>query len=130
MIRVSRRALAGYAADQLLAGKAVPALAAEMAAALQVADKLKEVDLLLSDITWELERRGALVNADVISARPIPEKLLAELKSHLRQATGAKRIKLHQKVDKTVLGGLKIETANRTWDETVRRKITDLRETY
>jgi F-type H+-transporting ATPase subunit delta len=130
MSKVSRRALARFAVDELLAGKSAQAVAKQLAATLIEDSRASEVELLSGDIAWELERRGELTIGRVTSATPLSQELARELASQLKKATNSKEVMLEQQIDKTVIGGVRIETSARVWDDTVAHKLTRIREAF
>jgi F-type H+-transporting ATPase subunit delta len=127
---VSRRSLAQYGADQLLAGKPAKAVAQHLVAVLVESRKTDEVQFLLEDVAWELEHRQALAIGKVTSAHPLTAKLQTEVEAQLKQATGAKQVLVESEIDKSILGGLRVQTAARIWDNTVSRKLSELREVF
>lgn len=130
MSKLSRRALASYGADQLLAGEPTVKIAKRLVALLVESGRQNEVDFLLDDISWELERRKALASVTVTTARPLSNELETELKQEVKKATGAAEVLLKANIDKSVLGGVRIETASRIWDNTLSRKLSELREVF
>lgn len=128
MTGFSRRQLARYAVDELLAKCQTAALAKRLAAALAASGRAKEIDLLLSDIDKELEDRGLVARTRLTSARPLSANLRNELIAKLKKTLAIKEITLEQQLDKTVIGGLKIETANHSWDKTTKRLLMQLKE--
>jgi F-type H+-transporting ATPase subunit delta len=130
MSKLSRRALAGYGADQLLAGKSPKLVARQLVAELAESGRIGEAQFLLEDIAWDLERRQELAIGKVTTAHPLSAKLAAELKTQLKRATGAKQVLLESTIDKSVLGGVRLETAGRVWDSTASRKLSELREVF
>jgi F0F1-type ATP synthase delta subunit len=50
--------------------------------------------------------------------------------SHIKQATGARDVVLEKNVDKSVVGGLRVETSNHVWDSTIARKLAELKEVF
>jgi F0F1-type ATP synthase delta subunit len=130
MNKVSRRALAHWAADQLTAGKSAAVVAKHLAAVLKQSNMAGQVMFLINDISWELEQRQALAIGKVTSASSLSKKLETSLVSQIKQATGAKDVVLEKNIDKSVLGGLRVETASRVWDATVSRKLAELKEVF
>lgn len=130
MNKTSRRALAYWAADQLTAGKSAASVAKHLAAVLKQAGMSGQVDFLINDIIWELEQRQALTVGKVTSARALSKQLQTALSAQIKKITGAKDVVLENKVDKSVIGGLRVETASRVWDGTVARKLTELKEVF
>src|SRR3982751_1827216 len=111
MSKTSRRALARYAVEQLIAGKKPARLAKELSASLAESGRSGQYQFLLSDIAWELENRQLLASGQVTSAHKLTTKVINELKDQLKKATGAKEILLDTHIDETVLGGFRLETA-------------------
>lgn len=130
MNKASRRALARYAADQLLAGTPVRQVARQLAAAAYEFGYQEQAQFLLDDINWELERRGALVVGRLTTATPLTEELKKAFRDYLKQVTSTKEVLLETHVDKSVIGGVRIETAGRVWDHSIERKLTELREVF
>ena len=128
MTRISRRSLARYAADRLSNGASSADLAKELAAALTANGQAHDSDYLISDIAAELERRGTLSVSQVTSARPLTDDLRTQLKDRLKAATGAQAVVLEETIDKSLIGGLRVETAGKVWDASLRRKLQQLKE--
>jgi F0F1-type ATP synthase delta subunit len=127
MIRISRRELARYAADQLVAGVSAKNLSQQLAAVLVSSHRMGEAELLADDIAWELEARGQLANAKVTSAHRLAPKLREQLLAAIKQAAKVATVEMQEVTDASVLGGLRIETAAHSWDETIARRLNDLR---
>ncbi len=130
MTRFSRRSLAGYAADQLLAGESAKSIAKRLAAVTIEAGKIGDIDFLLGDIAAELEVRRELSVALATSASELTPQLRAALKNQVKKATYSRSVLLQERLDRSVLGGVRIETSARVWDNTVARKLADLREVF
>jgi ATP synthase F1 delta subunit len=128
--RLSRRALAKYAADQISAGKTASEVAQHLAGVMVESGRSSEVDFLIGDIGWELERRGELVSAKVVSASELSREVETALKSQIKKTLKAEQVLLKKVIDKTTIGGIRVETAGKVWDETVSKKLTDLREAF
>lgn len=127
-VRVSRRALARYGADQLLAGVPASALARHLAAVLMNSQRQKEVDLLLADINYELQRRGRLAVITITVVHKLSASLRSEIISLIKETAKVEQVTLTEQIDKSIIGGLRIETATRTWDKTVAKQLNKLRE--
>ncbi len=130
MTKVSRRALARYAADQLLAGKPAKSVARHLAAAMLEAGKPSDINFLLGDIAAELENRRELTIATTTSATALTPQLRTALKKKVQKASQSKNVLLEENIDSSVLGGVRIETPSRIWDSTVARKLADLKEAF
>lgn len=128
MIKFSRRVLARYAADQLAAGASAKKLGDELVAVLSEQKMLSQAEHLASDINYELEQRGELAVSRATSARPLSDATVAEIERTIKRATDVKQVSLDTEVDKSLIGGLRIETAAKVWDETIKQQLANLRE--
>jgi F0F1-type ATP synthase delta subunit len=127
---LSRRQLAQYAADELLKGVGSAAVASKLAAVLKESHRTQDVELLARDISWELETRGKAVSAQVTSANALSDSLKQDIIGFIKNATKTDKVSLEESVDKSVLGGIKIETAVHLWDKTVATKLRNIREAF
>ncbi len=130
MNKISRRSLAHWASDELMDGRPAGKVAKHLAAVLIQTNMVDQADFLTSDIIWNLEQRGTLAIAKVTSAYPLPQKLQSALSAQIKKTTKARDVVLEKTIDKSVLGGIRIETSKHVWDQTVSRKLTDLREVF
>jgi F-type H+-transporting ATPase subunit delta len=130
MNKVSRRELAIWAADQLQAGTSSAQVAKHLAAVLKESKMENQVDFLMNDIIWELEQRQALTVGKVTSAHPLSRSLETSLANQIKKATGSDNVILEKRIDKSVIGGVRIETAKHVWDSTVTRKLSELKEVF
>ena len=125
---VSRRKLAKYAAEQILAGN--DAVLEEIAGLLIYEKHEREVDLLVRDIEAELAERGEIV-ASVESARALDDSTRRKIEQFLATAASGKnskpKVSLRESIDPTLIGGLKLRTPTATLDATVLKKLNDLR---
>ena len=130
MNKLSRRAIANYAADQLIEGASAGLLAKRLAATLSEAGLTRQVEFLIGDIASELEARGQLAVGRVTSANALSSELESALKLQIKEATKVQAVLLDSKIDKSVIGGLRVETSARVWDSTLSRKLNRLREVF
>ena len=125
---VSRRKLAKYAAEQILAGN--DAVLEEIAGLLIYEKHEREIDLLVRDIEAELAERGEIV-ASVESARALDDNTRRKIEQFLASAASGKnskpKVSLRESIDPTLIGGLKLRTPTTTLDATVLKKLNDLR---
>ena len=130
MNKISRRALARYAADQLLAGKSAKSVARHLAAVMVETGKPGGADFLLGDIAAELEARHELAVVLAISASQLTPQLRTILKNQIKKATRTRAVLLEENIDRSMVGWVRIETPSRVWDYTVTRKLADLKEAF
>jgi F-type H+-transporting ATPase subunit delta len=120
--RVSRRKIALYVVQRLLAGAKQKAVMQEVAAFLVETRRIRELDLIVRDIEGELAANGIVV-ADVLSAYPLAD----ELKKEVGKLVGAKDLQLRETVDPSVLGGMRIAVPGQRFDGTLRHRIAALK---
>ena len=125
---VSRKKLAKYAAEQILAGN--DAVLEEIAGLLIYEKHEREVDLLVRDIEAELAERGEIV-ASVESARALDDNTRRKIEQFLATVASDKnskpKVSLRESIDPTLIGGFKLRTPTATLDATVLKKLNDLR---
>ena len=128
MAVLSRRQLAAYAANELLANKRVGSVAKELAAVLVNSRRANQAELLAQDIAWELERRGTAANASVTAAHELSDQLRKQIAAFVKKSAKVDQVIIDEVIDKSVIGGIRIDTAAHSWDKTLSRKLTDIRE--
>lgn len=119
---VSRRKLAEYCTGQIIAGDIATAIQ-QLAAYLIETGREREADLIVRDIEGILAERGVVL-ATVTTAHP----LSAALRSALAELLQGKTVHMHEIVDESVLGGVRIELPGKLYDATVKRKLESLKE--
>jgi F0F1-type ATP synthase delta subunit len=127
---LSRRQLAEYAATKIINGTSHQELSAQLAAVLKESKRTNEAELLSRDIAYELETRGKVASAHITSANELSESLRTDIKEFIKQTANVDEVNLQENVDKSVLGGVRIETAVHSWDKTVATKLRKIRETF
>ncbi|MGB2787381.1 MAG: F0F1 ATP synthase subunit delta [Candidatus Saccharimonadaceae bacterium] len=116
---LSRRKIADYAADQIAAGKDV---IRDLAVLLVADGRTREVELLVRDIEAALSVRGIVV-ATVTSAHSLGE----DIKRAIAELVGSEDLKLREKIDDSVIGGLRIDLPGQRLDDTIKHKLAALR---
>ncbi len=121
-IRLSRRKIAAYIADELIAGRNATR---QLAAYLVETKRTREVILVVRDIESALAERGVLV-ADVAASRDLTPEAKQTIADFLRQTTGAQDVHMRPHVDSDLLGGVRIDTPGQRLDQTVRHRLNQL----
>ena len=125
---VSRRKLAKYAAEQIMAGN--DTIMEEIAGLLVYEKRQHEIELLVRDIEAELAEHGEIV-ASVESARKLDVDTKREIEKYLMSAVSANnnksKVTLKESIDPTLIGGFKLRTPTATLDATIAKKLNDLR---
>lgn len=123
-VKISRRKLADYFADRLLAGDKKATL--QMAAYLIESRREREADLIILETAENLANRG-FVAARVESARALDESDKIRITEYIKAQYKGATVWLEQHVDENLLGGFVISTPNSRRDASVRHRINVLR---
>ncbi len=122
--RLSRRKIAAYYADQLVAGKKTAPK--ELAAYLVETRRVRELELIVRDIEAALADRGILL-ADIASSRKLGDATAKAVKDYLKSATKASTIQLRESVNPDLLGGVRISIPGSEMDATLRHRLNQLK---
>lgn len=128
-VRLSRRKIANYYAKSLIDGESVKKLSSQLAAYLIDTRRTKELDLIISDIEYQLSLNG-LVLAKVTSAHELDDSTKNAIVSLVKQDTNAKHVQLKEYVDPSVIGGVKLEFTGSELDATIARRLMKLKTNY
>jgi F-type H+-transporting ATPase subunit delta len=121
--KLSRRKLAQYVADTLVAGVEASVVLREVAAYLIDSGRLRETELVIRAIEDTLADRG-IVLARVTTATD----LTATLRRDIEEMINARQVTLDTMIDPSVIGGVRIEIPGKVLDATVQRKLLALRQ--
>ena len=124
MTQISRRQLASYVAESLVAGKTE--VIDQLSAFLISNRRVKEVDSLVRDIEKALESHGTLV-AHVTSARSLDSVQQNKIESLLKERYNAKYVAVDSLTNEDLLGGVIVRTAGDELDSSLRRNINRLK---
>jgi hypothetical protein len=125
---VSRRKLAKYAAEQIMAGN--DTIIEEIASLLVHEKRQREIELLVRDVEAELAEHGEIV-ASVESARKLDVDTKREIEKYLMSVVSANnnksKVTLKESINPTLIGGFKLRMPTATLDATIAKKLNDLR---
>ena len=121
-LKISRRKLAAYVADEFQAGNGKAALK-QAAAYLVETGRTRAAGLLVRDIEEALAENGTVV-ADITSAHPLDESE----KAAIARLFPAKELHIRETVDPSVLGGIRAEIPGKRFEGTLKHKIDLLKE--
>ena len=122
--RLSRRAIANYYAEQLLAGNNT--VTKQLAAFLVDTKRTRELELIVRDVEDALATRGVTIGA-ISSARELSDAARKAITAFIAETTDASTVHLRSSVDPSLLGGVKIDLPGQELDTTLRRKLTLLK---
>jgi F0F1-type ATP synthase delta subunit len=124
-VRLSRRKLASYCADQLMSGNKATVIQ-ELAAYLIEKRRTNELELIVRDIEDALLLRGIAI-ADVVTARELTAETLKQVKSFVTTQYANASVQLRTRIEPEVLGGIKVSLPGEELNRTLQRKIATLK---
>jgi F-type H+-transporting ATPase subunit delta len=127
--RLSRRKIAEYYAKAIAYGAKPQQLVRELAAFLMETKRTKELDLIVRDIEYYLSQNGIVV-AEVTTASKLTDMARAAIDQMITSHVSAKDIHLREFIDKTAIGGARINLPGARLDTTLSRQLTLLRTNY
>ncbi len=130
MNKLSRRSLSRYAAQQIVAGEKPVNVAKQIASVMLTDGGIANTHLLVKDILYELEVSGHMSIAKLTTAREVTHALQDEFIKTVKESLGASKVELETVQDPSLIGGYKLETATRTWDMTIKKKLLQLKEAF
>ena len=90
-------------------------------------NRLTELAEINEKFASVLEERSGVVSASVMSARPLPENVRAEMKTNLERLTG-KTVNLNFRTDETLIGGVVTRLGSTVYDGSVRTQLEELKQ--
>lgn len=129
MAKVLRLKIAAALADKIDANTSASKLSREIAAYLLEARRTGELNSLLRDIMEVRASRG-IVEVMAVTAHPITAAVRADIEKNIRKhillaagAPAASKIIVSERLDPAVVGGVRLELANRQLDLSVRAQL-------
>lgn len=127
--RLSRRKIASYYATALVDGVDAKKLALQLAGFLIENGRVKELELIINEIEYQLGLRG-IVLANITSAHKLDEMTKKAIINLVKSNTGADNVQLREYADPSVLGGVKLEFTGSELDTTIARRLTKLKTNF
>jgi F-type H+-transporting ATPase subunit delta len=126
MARLSRRTIAKYIADQLIAEADSDTLIQQLAAYLVDTRRTKELSLIVRDIQYFMAEAGSVYGV-VTTATVLPAATQKAVEAYVKQHTGANTVSLENSIDADVIGGVKISIPGRELDATIHHSLNILK---
>lgn len=97
-------------------------------AALILEQKMElRVDEIITDIAAEYTKRYGVLEAQVRAPFDLDAKTTADVIDRIKQQTKAKKVILHQQIDRSLLGGVVITAPDMELDLSLKTKLSKLR---
>ncbi len=123
MTKLSRRKIAETWARELLAGHDITQ---QIAAYLVETRRTSEADLIVRDTESALAAHGVVI-ADVTSAHDVSAESRQAIEAFLKHAKSAQKVALRTTTDASVMGGVRVDTADERLDATLRGRLNQLK---
>jgi F-type H+-transporting ATPase subunit delta len=125
MAKFSRKDLAQYIAENLDNNEA---LAEKIAGFLIDHGKVSELGSIMRDVINVRAQVLGVVELTATSAFPLDNTAKNQIENLVKERfSGVSKIIIHEKIDKTLLGGVDLDFANANLDLTIRAKLNKLR---
>ena len=125
MSKISQNDLARYVVIQLKAGGNITKLAEDIAKYLVANRRSRELAAIMRKVTAQRQIDQNIIEANVTSAHELSPQTLSKIKSLLGESN---QVILNKKIDPSVLGGFRVESADQGIDLTVQHQIKQLRQ--
>jgi F-type H+-transporting ATPase subunit delta len=126
MPKLSRRAIAQYAVEQLSSGADSKQLVLQLAAYLVDTRRTRELSLIVRDIQYYLAEAGS-VSGVITTATELSVATKDAINDYIKKQTGATTVALDSLIDPSIIGGVKVSIPDREFDATVSRSLTVLK---
>lgn len=86
-----------------------------------------QVEDILHEISQEYARVHGIVEAEARTPFPLSKEIKKELELRVQRSTGAKKVVLHEAIDKSLLGGVIVSAPDMELDLSLKTKLAKLR---
>lgn len=125
--KISRRLVINSLIDMLESGHSEQEVAKTLAAYLIDTRQTRDTELYFRDLELATENRFGRTMAYVTSARKLTPKTRKAVEALLKSARKTKEVEMVEAIDRDLLGGIVIKTADAELDGSVRTKLRKLR---
>jgi F-type H+-transporting ATPase subunit delta len=88
---------------------------------------MRDIDVILRDVSAELLAERKHLNAEVTTAHDISKELRQSITEFLTERYEANNVSILEKVNPSIIGGFLIETPNEQIDASIKTKLTTLK---
>lgn len=130
MSKVSRQTLARVIAGKLDDGSLTEdKLSQEVAAYILSEKRAAGLESLLRDISqYRIDHEG-VVEVEAMCAHPLTPEVKADIEAAIKQAyPGAKQIIISERIDESLIGGVRLELPNEQLDLSIRAKLNQFKQ--
>ncbi|MCA9309349.1 F0F1 ATP synthase subunit delta [Candidatus Saccharibacteria bacterium] len=99
----------------------------ELAALLLEERMHDQVEEIILDIAREYQLQHGVVEAEARTAQKLSAEVKKQLSERVRATTGAKKVVLHEEIDRTLLGGVVLSAPDMELDLSLQSKLMKLK---
>ncbi|HHU76779.1 MAG TPA: ATP synthase F1 subunit delta [Firmicutes bacterium] len=92
-------------------------------------NRFEYLDPIIEEFRIMADQKQNILNVTVVSAFPIDELQLQEIKRKCKNKYMASKVRVHLQEDKSLLGGIKLKIGDTMIDGTVKSRLEELRKT-
>ncbi|HSX45643.1 MAG TPA: F0F1 ATP synthase subunit delta [Candidatus Saccharimonadia bacterium] len=127
-MKTPRSRISGFVADQTLKGASARKLSRQLAAYLLAERRTSELDSILRDVQADWAEAG-YVEVIASSAHPLTAGVKADIQKQIKKLyPDAKRVNVTEEYDPEVIGGVRLNLANRQLDLSVEAKLNQFKQ--
>lgn len=98
----------------------------ELAALIIDARLERKIDEILLEISREYTRRFRIVEAEARSPYPLSDQIKKKLAEHVKNQTDARKVIIHEEIDKSLLGGVILSGPDVELDASIKSRLAKL----
>jgi F-type H+-transporting ATPase subunit delta len=117
----------GKAVGAILSAAGISGIAANFIRLVAAKRRLFGIRSVIADYLKLYDKARGVTRASVVSAQPLSDEHVAELKQTLHGIAGGKDVELNVKVDPSLLGGLIVQLGSRQVDGSLKTKLNAIR---
>lgn len=87
---------------------------------------LKDADRIIEEYQKLYNKKYAIVDATVTLFNRLPQTTMKEIEEALKKKYQANTVRLTEKIDQRILGGMKIQVGDTVFDSTVKHSLKEL----
>lgn len=101
---------------------------ANFVALLAVNGQLDSADKIIEQFSRLWNEQNGLLEAELVSARPLDDKIRTLVKNHLRRLEGVREVRLSERTDKDLLAGAVVRYGDKVMDLSLRKRLRELKD--
>ena len=88
---------------------------------------LSKIDKIINEFNNIWNKENKIVKATITTAKDFDESTFGSLKKYIKDLSGAEKLEINRKIDKSLISGTIIKYGDRILDNSLKTKINNLR---